>query len=51
VKYIIWGEYDGREKEELDEFESADEADRMIEEYALAFGPDWKLWKERVNAR
>lgn len=44
--YKIMGTYQGVE-EEIDEFESREEAAQMLSEYRLAFGSGWSLriWK------
>lgn len=41
--YKIMGRYAGV-AEEVDSFDSADEAKRMLREYVLAYGAGWSLW-------
>lgn len=41
---IIKGKLKGGETEEIDEFETEEEALKMLEEYVLAFGSGWHLW-------
>jgi len=41
--YKIMGRYRGR-AEEIDSFDSAGEAKRMLCEYVLAYGAGWSLW-------
>lgn len=43
--FLIMGKYRGR-VEEIDSFSSRKEAERMLREYILAFGPSWTLWIE-----
>lgn len=39
----IWGRYRGR-SEQLDTAESPLEAERLANEYRMAFGPEWTVW-------
>lgn len=41
--YKIMGKYCGV-TEEIDEFETREEAMRMLTEYRMAYGSEWKLW-------
>ena len=41
--YKIMGKYCG-ETEEIDEFETREEAMKMLTEYKMAYGSEWKLW-------
>lgn len=41
--FVILGRYHGR-TEEIDSFSSRKEAERMLVEYMMAFGPSWTLW-------
>jgi hypothetical protein len=44
MTYIIKGRYLNGPKETIDEFDRKQEAEEMLQEYALAYGPDWTLW-------
>ena len=35
----------GQEAEEIDTAEGKDEARRLVREYSVAFGPEWRIWK------
>lgn len=41
--YKIIGKYCGV-TEEIDEFETREEAMQMLTEYRMAYGSEWKLW-------
>ena len=41
--YKIKGKYQGGAWDEIDEFDSKVEADAMLREYAMAYGPGWQL--------
>jgi hypothetical protein len=43
--YKIMGRYAGR-TEEIDEFDSKEEAENMLGEYRMAYGAGWSLWIE-----
>jgi len=43
LPFKIMGKY-REETEEVDEFETREEADSMLDEYRLAFGEGWRLW-------
>jgi hypothetical protein len=40
----IWGKYQGMAVEEIDEADSAEEAQQLLCTYQLTFGADWTLW-------
>jgi hypothetical protein len=42
--YLIMGQYEGRDAEEIDEFDTRKEALQMLAEYQLAYGSGWRLW-------
>ena len=42
----IWGKYQGR-TEEIDTAPDEQEADRLVQEYRMAFGTSWLVWKGR----
>ena len=42
--YIIFGRYNG-ETEEVDQASTKQEAEYLVQEYRLAFGPGWQIWK------
>lgn len=46
--YRIMGNY-RRSTEELDHADSEKEANRLRNEYAMAFGKDWQVWVEVQN--
>lgn len=48
MKYIIFGLYN-HTKEELDEADTQKEALRLVQEYRLAFGSEWKIWCQAVK--
>lgn len=48
VVYEIIGTYRG-EREVLDEHEDKNEAARLVNEYRMAFGAGWHIWKRRVR--
>ena len=41
--FYIRGTYQGS-TETIDEIEGRKEANRVLGEYRLAYGPDWRLW-------
>jgi hypothetical protein len=41
--FIIMGTYQGK-TEEIDEFDTRDEAEKMLGEYRMAFGAGYALW-------
>lgn len=43
MKYKIMGKYNGRKWEVVDTASSRAEAYRLMVEYNIAFGPDWRL--------
>lgn len=42
------GKYRGLAPEELDTADTLEEADYLLEEYQLAFGSTWEVWKESI---
>lgn len=44
--FKIMGRYKGGRQEEIDSFDSREEADRMLGEYRMAFGTTYMLWVE-----
>jgi hypothetical protein len=48
-EYRIMGTYPGGEREEVDFAETRDEAEYLLGEYAMAFGPEWQLEIEEVD--
>ena len=46
MKRTIWGKYEGK-KEIIDQADNKEEADYLVQEYKLAFGPDWIIWSGR----
>lgn len=50
MTYHIWGRYKGTGKAEVvDEFDTKDEAEKMVREYRIAYGSDWTVWIEEVQ--
>ena len=46
--FVIRGKYPDSEWEDIDEFDTQEEAREMLAEYRTAYGPDWLLTvKER----
>lgn len=45
--FIIKGKYNGR-TEEIDSTTTESEAETLLGEYRLAYGPVWTLWIESV---
>ena len=41
--WVIVGRYPGCPKEDIDSFDTYKEARKMLQEYRLAFGPEWSL--------
>lgn len=50
MKYKIVGQCLGSDKEEIDETDSLQEAEKMMDEYIMAFGPSWEIWLEKNDA-
>lgn len=42
--WAIKGKYSGCPEETIDSFATEDEANRMLAEYRMAFGPGWILY-------
>lgn len=50
IRYIIMGKYrDYCRPEELDETNTREEADFLVDEYTSAFGTDWYVWWVEKN--
>lgn len=41
--FMIFGKYNGQ-TEEVDQFDTKEEALKMLNEYRLAYGSAWTLW-------
>lgn len=49
--YVIRGKYTGQPWEDIDEFDTQEEAAKMLVEYQAAFGAGWILTiKRRANS-
>lgn len=48
-EYIIMGR-SAAGKEELDSAETEDEALRLVQEYRMAFGSGWTIWKKEKTS-
>ena len=49
--FVIRGKYPGCEWEDIDEFETREEAEKMLAEYRTAYGSEWSLTiKKRRSA-
>jgi len=46
TSYIIMGQLGSRTPEKLDSADGEHDADYLVKEYRMAFGPKWKIWKE-----
>lgn len=50
MTYAIIGRYEGqkfsRDPEKVDTAESREDAETLLGEYRMAFGPEWTLWVE-----
>ena len=44
--YTLMGKYKNGRQEEIDTAETKHDADYLLQEYRLAFGPAWLLWIE-----
>lgn len=42
--YKIYGKYPGVPQELIDEFDTEEEAKKMLIEYRMAYGHEWYLW-------
>ena len=49
--YRIMGKYPGQPWEEIDDFDTRPEAMKMLAEYRMAFGPEWKLTIKKAVAK
>jgi hypothetical protein len=45
MKYIILARFDRMIYERIDEFDTGEEAFRMLAEYRFAFGDNWDDWR------
>ncbi len=43
MSYVIRGKYPGCPWEDIDQFDTRPEAEKMLKEYRLAYGPEWTL--------
>ncbi len=43
--WVIYGSYRGK-KEEIDTAETESSAWYLVQEYSMAYGPDWTVWCE-----
>ena len=50
MTYAIMGKLPGAELEEIDTADTRDEAEYLLGEYRMAFGPDWILSVRAVKA-
>ena len=48
LRWAIMGTYQGG-TEEVDSFDTRQEAEEMVIQYRLAFGPDWSLVSKAVQ--
>jgi hypothetical protein len=46
--FVIFGRYLGRPEERLDKAYSVKEAEYLVKEYRMAFGPAWTITYRRV---
>ena len=44
IVYVIEGKYPGCSYDEVDEFDTREEAEEMLKEYRMAFGKDYILY-------
>lgn len=42
--FKIMGKHGDGPQEEIDEFATYEEAEKMLIEYKMAYGPTWKMW-------
>lgn len=48
--YEIRGKYPGQPWETIDEADTKQEASRLLAEYRMAYGPEWRLCIKKVAA-
>ena len=48
--YKIRGKYPGCPWEDIDEFDTKEEAQAMLSEYRMAYGPEWRLCIKKEGA-
>lgn len=46
--YKVIGKYGKQQAEEIDEFETREEAMQMLTEYRMAYGAGWRIWIEEA---
>ena len=49
--YKIRGKYPGLPWEDIDEFDTREEALLMLSEYRIAYGPGWRFSLKKVGAK
>ena len=49
TEYAIMGKYLNHAAGEIDTAEGDQGADYLIDEYRLAYGSGWSLWKKRIQ--
>lgn len=49
--YRIMGKYPGQPWEVIDDFDTRPEALKMLAEYRMAYGPEWKLTIKKAVAK
>jgi hypothetical protein len=48
---VIWGKYQNEAPEEIDETENKAGALFLVQQYRVAYGPDWKIWAAGQHRR
>ena len=46
--YKLMGKYGKQQAEEIDEFETREEATQMLTKYRMAYGAGWRIWIEEA---
>ena len=46
--FIIMGQYQGRDAEEIDTADNQKSAEYLVAEYKMAFGEHWHIWFNHV---
>ena len=49
--YKIMGKYPGQPWEDIDEFDTRPEALKMLAEYRMAYGPEWRFTIKKAVAK
>lgn len=49
--YKIRGKYPGQPWEDIDEFDTREEALKMLREYRMAYGPEWRFTIKKAVAK